>query len=143
MKKIAFVLFFLFSLCMPVYAANFVEITRDDNYLVYIDVDSIASRTSYNHEYVVAWSKWIPRGDEAKELSKEYKKPVNHEMSFIALNKNIKQIQTLSRHLYDKKGNIINGGSWPFQTSNYKEVIPDTYGETFYDFIMFYYNKNK
>lgn len=143
MKKIAIVLFLLFSLSVPACAADFVELGRDDNRLIYVDVDSIALRKTDNSEYVVAWIKMIPRGDEAKELSKEYKKPVDYDMTFSALNKNIKQIQPLSRHLYDKKGNVIIGDSWPFQSSRYGEAIPGTVGEAIYDFVMNYYNKNK
>lgn len=141
MKRIALILFLLFSLCVPVYAANFVEIARDDRYLIYIDADSIELRKTNNNEYIVAWIKWIYRGDSAKELSKEYKQKVDHKMSFLALNRDARQMQSLSDHLYDKKGNILEDGSWQFQSSEYSEVIPNSYGELIYDFIMFYYNK--
>lgn len=143
MKKIALVLFLLFSLCEPAYAVNFVEVNRDNDYLIYLDVDSIELRTSYDNEYVFVWTKWIPRGDRAKELSNVYKNPVDYEMNGIALNKNIKQIQPLFLVIFDKTGNVVDMSDWPFEMSKYNEVIPDTYGGFIYNSAMNYYNQNK
>lgn len=141
MKKIVFMLLLILCMCLPAYAANFVEIRRDEDALVYADVDSIELRKTYNNEYVVAWFKWIPRSEVAKELFKEYKKTVDHEMQLYAFNKNVRQFQMLSRNIYNKKGNVINSGSWPFQISEYEEIVPGTYSELMYDFAIYYYNR--
>lgn len=137
MKKIALILFLLFGMCMPVYAANFVEISKYEDCL--IDADSIEARTSGNHEYVVASMKMTPREDTVRELSSEYKKTVDYAIIFVAFNENRRQIQVLLADLYDKKGNVIDSYSHPFKMSEYKEVAPDSLGETIYDFVMYYY----
>lgn len=141
MKKIILLLLLILCLCAPADAVNFVEIGRDDNYLVYLDLDSIELRKAYSDEYVVAWIKYIYRGDIAKNLSKEYKKDVGYLMAFEAYNKDYKQSQTLSETLYDKKGFAIVNDSQTFQKSKYEEIIPHTYGDLSYDLVMLYYNR--
>lgn len=143
MRKIAFILFCWLCLCVPAYAANFVEIHKDPSGQTYIDVDSIASRKSGNHEYLVAWVKYIPSGDWSEELYDEYGVEVDHILEFQAYNKDMRQILTLSEHTYDKSGNIVEEESWLFEISDYEEVIPDTYGELTYDFAIKYRSKNK
>lgn len=142
MTKITLALFLLFSLCLPAYAVNFVEVIRDDDVLIYADVDSIELRKTNNDEYVVAWFKLIPRSEVIKESYKEYKKIIDHEMQLFAFNKNVRQSQKLSRNIYDKTGKSIGSISSPFQFSAYSETVPGSYGEVFYDFAMTYYNKN-
>lgn len=141
MKRIVFVLFFLFSLCVPAYATNFVRFGENNHDRTYIDVDSISLVTSGYHEYIGAWMKTIYEEDTEEELSDEYEKTVDYVMTFIAFNKKHKQIQVLSIHFYDTKGNIINNNLYPFKMSNYEEVDPDSSGEDMYDFVMNYYNK--
>lgn len=143
MKKVLLILLLLFCISVPACAVNFVKVSVDDRYLIYVDVDSIELRKTNNNEYVLVWSEWIPMGDRANELFDEYKKTVEHDMVLWALNKNEKQMQMLSEITYDKKGNVIDSGSWLFQTSEYNEVVPNTHGEIIYDFVMDYYNKNE
>lgn len=66
MRKFVASVFFLLLLSTSAFAANFVEIVHSEHYLIYVDTDSIALRG--NH--IVAWSKWIPRGEEKKGLKK-------------------------------------------------------------------------
>lgn len=137
MKKIAFVLFLLFCLSVPVSAENFVEVElgMDGDALTYIDVDSIELRKTNNHEYVVAWFKMTTRGDKGEDI--------DCYRTLYAFNRKVRQGQPLSTHVYDKKGNLIDSGERPFQTSRYLDVAPDTSSEIIYDFVINHYNKNK
>lgn len=137
MKKITIVLFFLLSLCVPACAVNFVEVElgMDGDALTYIDVDSIELRKTNNHEYVVAWFKMTARGDEGEDI--------DCYRVLYAFNKKARQGQSLSTHVYDKKGNLIDSGERSFQTSRYLDAIPDTSGGIIYDFVMSYCDQNK
>lgn len=134
MKKTLAHLFIMLSLFITstAHAVNFVEIIRNDRWLVYVDTDSIERRD----DYLVAWTKWIPRGEQAAEARKRFKKTIVHQMSFDAYNTQRRQTQTLHFVIYGENGTIIESDSRPFAPSGYSEIIPGTNGATLYDFIM-------
>lgn len=134
-------LFLLLCMSSPAYAVNFVEILRNENDLIYLDLDSVSQRSSLGRDYIVAWVKWIPRGDKLKEQSKLYKtNSLDYIIRLSAFDKNLKQVQVLAFSAYDKKGNVIASNSWQFSPSDYSEIAPQTYGDWIYDIVMFNYN---
>lgn len=137
MEKIALVLFLLLSLCTPVYAVNFVEISRYEDCIV--DVDSIEGHTSDNHEYVVVWLRMIPGEDMVRELFNEYGETVDHTMIFVAFHENRRLMQVLHANLYDKKGNIIDNYSHPFKMSECEEVTSGSLAESLYEYVWYNY----
>lgn len=140
MKKVLLCLVFILGFGLPAWAANFAEICRDENYLIYLDIDSISERTSYGHNYVVAWTKWIPRGDSHKELLRSYGiKSVGYIMQLFAFDQNMEKIQALSVNVYDKKGNVVDRYSGQFSVGKYEEVVPQTYGELMYNLVIYTY----
>lgn len=141
MKKTLLALLFILIVSLPVSAANFVELGRDEDYLIYVDINSIEERSTYGNNYIVAWVKWIPRGEALKELSAIFEpKSVDCFMSFYAYDKNHKRGQRLMYTLYDKKGNVIVSDSQAFSLGQYQEIIPGSYSELFYDMVMLHYN---
>lgn len=131
MRRVILTLLLLLCLCVPAYAANWVEIYKDDNGVKYVDTDSIAQHTSpENHEYVTVWNKSVT------SIGELY-------FFFNAYNKEIKQMQMLSLYVYDEDGKLKATGAWTFEVSKYQEIIPSTFSEKIYDFVMDYYNKNK
>lgn len=113
-------------------ASQFVELMRDDQLIIMVDVESIRDKG----DYVVAWSKWIPRGRFTTELKKLYKANVSNQMTFDAYNKSEKQTQTLVEVAYFTNGQFRTDVNRQYNPYAWKEVIPRTYNEFIYNFIM-------
>ena len=133
MKKVIILILLLLSFASAANAANFMEIMRDDRFLIYIDTESIQDKDSY----CSVWEKWIPRGKEATEIKKELKGDVDYWMRLTAHKKDAKESQTLAMYVYMKNGRIKE-----FVSSNtplsfkWKPIIPGSVAEEIYDLIM-------
>ena len=137
MKKIILMALFIFCFSTPLYAANFVEVYRDDNILIALDTSSIEKRD----DYIVAWTKWIPRGETKTKHEKKLKTKISHYMEFTAYNLTLKQFQFLMRVYYSPKNSVIDSYSENFAMYRYKDVIPDSIGYLLYDLVIDYYNQ--
>lgn len=62
-------------------------------------------------------------------------------MEFYAYDKNFKQMQLLARNVYDNRKCVIYSDSWHFSSSNFKEIVPQSYGEWVYDLVIYAYNQ--
>lgn len=123
MRKFVLSLLLLLCLAIPSQATNFIEVARDDNFLIYLDNDSIEDRG----EYVVAWSKCIPRGEAKKRFDKEANANVSSILYFHAFNKKYKQEQTLSAIAYDSTGRNVLNENRKFSDSQYNEIAPTSH----------------
>lgn len=132
MKKLfcSLLLIAIFASVSP--AANFVEVVRDENFLILIDAESIQDKGSY---YVV-WSKWIPRSKWARDAAGKYKKPVSHTMNFDAYKKDSKECQITASYVYDNDGGILDSGSSEVYTNRWQPIVPQTYGDIVYQSVM-------
>lgn len=135
MKKLLVGALLLFCFALPAWSANFVEIVRNDENLIYLDLDSIEMRTQAHNRYLVVWTKWISRGEEAKKDAKIYKQPVDYIMELFACNMEQRQIQRLSSLYYNKKGQIIDKYLNEFLVSRYIDIPPQTYADWIYEIV--------
>jgi hypothetical protein len=139
MKKLSFVMILTLFLCLifliripsKSYANNFVEIVRDDNALYSLNIDTVEDRI----DHVVAWIKFIPRGTSVAETKVNGKK-IDHILMFMAVNKNQRQIQSLTE-LYYLNGSVVNSYKNSYTKYRYDEVVPESYGQTIYDAIIY------
>lgn len=122
------ILVFLLMLCVATTAsaANFVEIIRDDSFLVYLDLDSLQDKG----DYLTCWTKWIPRGKEAQQYKNYYKKTVVHQMIISAYKKNTCQKQDIAIYTYFKEGNYSEDLVRNLTSEGWQDIIPQSYGES-------------
>lgn len=118
-------------------ASNFIEIARDDNYLVYLDADSLEDKGNY----VLAWTKWIPRGEALKNEQETCRSKIDHSMILVAQNKKARQYQVLYRIFY-YRSNVVSSEKIKFNSSNYSQIIPGSYAEFIWEATMKIY-RNK
>lgn len=137
MKKIILMALFIFCFSTPLHAANFVEVYRDDKYLLAIDTSSIEKRDGH----IVAWTKYILRGEAKTKEEKRLKTKVDFLMQFSVYNPSKKQSKTLSWFYYSPNREVVDKGSISF--SQYEDIIPGTLGELLYDLVTDYYNKTQ
>ena len=142
-KALVFVFLLLAFLASPSHAANFVEVISDEDFLVYIDIDSIESRKDYGDEYIVSWVRMIPQDEMGKKLKKEYRSDVERIMTFAAFAPKRKQYQELRVIIYGPKGKVIEDNSMLFFSARYEEIVPESRGETIYNFVISHYTKNR
>lgn len=132
MKKILCSFAFIILFTSTSFAANFVEIIRDENFLIFVDTESI----QYKNSHYVAWSKWILRGENAKEAKKRYKKPVSHIMMLDAYKKESREVQLLASYTYATDGSILNSASREISVNKWDAVIPQSYGDVIYQAVI-------
>ncbi len=137
MKKIILMALFIFCFSTPLYAATFVEVYRDDKFLIALDTSSVEKRG----DHVVAWTKCILRGEEKAKEEKRLKTKVEYYMEFRAYNPTLTQHQLLARLYYSPKNSVIDRYSQNFSTYRYQDVVPDSIGELLYDLVIEYYNQ--
>lgn len=143
MKKVLFCFVLVLSFVLPANAENFVEIMDNENVLIYIDVDSVEQRTSDGNDYIVAWLKFIPRGEDLERVLKFFQlTSVGHMSEFWAFSKDLKLMQVLTVRIYDEKDKMLDETSCEFSLDRYDEVAPETYGEWLYEQAMYYYRRN-
>ncbi len=126
---------FLLSFTLPAFATNFVEVLRTDTWIAYVDLDSIEPR----EDYLVAWTRWHPLGEEKKRIVKILSRQFSYQMRFDAYNPGKRQMQPLEIISYELDGEAFENQLWPFSLSAYEEVIPGTNGAAVYDFVADYH----
>lgn len=125
----------LFAFVATSHAANFVEILRNEEYLVYIDIESMQDKSMY----VSVWEKWIPRGRTAIEAKKAYKSDVDFYMNLCAYKKDSREWQPLAFYAYLKNGKIEQEVSAHEPYSfKWEPIVPGSIGEDMYRLIMHY-----
>lgn len=131
MRKI--ILAFLLILCVASTsrAVDFVEIIKDDNFLIYIDADSMQKEG----DYWTFWTKWIPRGEQLKLINKTKNKKVSHIMQFSAFKIKIPQRQLLAEYYYYKNGEYEKNFASEFIYNGWQEVPPESYAKLFWEII--------
>lgn len=137
MRTVWINIFLLISLiilmCIPAYAEEgFIEIYRTENEIRSLNIASVEDRG----EYVVAWTKMIPRGELLSKLNKKGVK-VSFILSLNAYNKKYKQYMFIKDVYYDKQQAVI--ATKDFDSHEWKELPPNTVGEAEYDSIMLVY----
>ncbi len=118
--------------CSGAYAENFVEVARDENFIVYIDLSSLKDQG----EYVTVWEKWILRG---KALEKEKKisgLEFAYHMFSYAYKTNIKESQIISRYDYDNDGMVLDSHNWTFSPYEFNPLVPGSIGEFLWERVM-------
>jgi len=124
-KKIIMALLFIFCIASTANAANFVEIYRDNNYLVYLDLDSFQNKG----DYATCWTKLIPMGKELERQNKAFNKNVSHFINFGAYKLNEHQLQFLSGYVYFENGADLVLLHSDFSIYNWQEIVPESIGE--------------
>lgn len=125
MKKIIMALLFIFCIASTANAANFVEIHRDDNFIIYLELDSFQNKG----DYATCWTKLIPRGKFLERQNKLNKKNVSHFMRFDAYKLNEFQIQLLQAIVYFKDGGNNTLYSSNLLANKWEEVVPGSIAE--------------
>lgn len=131
MKKIILGLLLIFCVVSMASAANFVEIGRDENYLIYIDMDSLQNKG----DYLTCWIKTIPRGKELEKLNKNSKNKLSFIMLFSAYKVNERQMQALATYFYYEDSDhetILNRN---LTINGWEEIIPQTYAEFIWEYL--------
>lgn len=122
------------------FAADFVEIYRDDAITIFLDTSSIEDQGTYYK----AWTKMTRDTLEAKKKdSKHFQvdKEVNYTLSLYAYEKNNKRICALAIYVYDNDGNIIKSLNYENYPISWQSVIPDSIGETMIEAVYFFAGK--
>jgi hypothetical protein len=130
-KRIILALLLVFCVASTASAANFVEICRDDYFLIYIDIDFLQPKG----DYVTCWTKWIPRGKELEKVNKFFKKKVSHYMQFYAYKIYDRQSQELVKLVYFENGEFETFLNRNLTINGWKEIIPQTYGEMIWELV--------
>lgn len=142
MKKVLFCFVLVLGFVLPASAEIFMKINDDENYLIYVDIASVEQRTSDGNDYIVAWVKFIPRGEMLKRKLKLYQlTSIGHMSEFVAFSKDLMLSQLLAARIYDEKGKMLYDGSSEFSPDKYEEVAPETYGERVYNQVMHIYSE--
>ena len=110
------------------FAANFLEIHRDDETTLFLDTASIED----NGTYYKAWIKTtyntrdaMKKEGERFEIDKEF----NCKLDLWACEKNNKRIGPLATYFYDNDGNIIKTFNFENYPISWISVIPGSIGE--------------
>jgi hypothetical protein len=119
------------------FAAEYVEIYSDSDYLIYLDTSSIQDQGTYYQ----AWTKWVFRGEAKKEISELHNKEVDHELALKAYSKKNKQTSLLAQHVYDKNGKVIFSRDYASQPISWNSVVPDSIGELVIEAVYFFAGK--
>ena len=134
---------FLFAFASQALAVDFIEVVSDDNFLIYVDFNSIEYRQDYADNYIVVWTQWFPRGETRKDMQKNIHEGIGHILFLDALNPERRQWQALSSITYGLKGNQLEDHSTRFSSINYEEIPPGSYGSAIYDFVIKHYRNAK
>jgi hypothetical protein len=132
----------LFLFFSPSYAANFVEIARGENYIMYVDTDSIEFRNTAGNYYVVVWAKSFYREEYRSQLKRLYGSDYFCHLGCMAYNLGAKQFQSLYSSFYDSKGDVVDKSSQHFNPYAYDEIPPGTNNELVYNFVFNYVARN-
>ena len=125
----------IFLMCAaPASAVNFVEIARNKNNVVYLDLDSSKDKGTY----CLAWLKLIPSAEYAKEerIRFNYDADVKYATALYAYNKSMKQSQILQADTHLQNGSVDAFNPVPFNPNNYKDIVPGTLEERIYIAVM-------
>ena len=118
---------------IPAYAEeDYIEICRDENQIRFLNIASVEDRG----EYVVAWTKMIPRGELLSKLNKNGVK-VSFILCLEAYNKKYKQYMFIKDVYYDKQQAVI--ATKDFDSQKWRSVVPNTVSEAVYDSVMLVY----
>lgn len=118
--------------CSGAYAANFVEVYRDDRYLIFIDVSSLED----HGDYVTVWEKWIYRGRKLEEMKKKFGEKIAYDISLNAYKKNTKESQSLSCSTYDNNGIVLFNYNLTFSPYKFEPIFPESIGEFLWGRVM-------
>lgn len=118
--------------CSGAYSASFVEIYRDDGYLVLLDTSSLKDQGSY----VTVWNKWVHRGKKLEQAKKDYGKTFSYAMELRAFKKDAKEGQLISLYLYSDDGAVLDSHTWPVSPYEYKPLVPNSIGEFIWERVM-------
>ena len=114
------------------YAANFVEIYRDDRYLISIDASSLKD----HGDYVTAWEKKIYIGRKLEEVKKKYGEKTDYNMELWAYKTNAKEGQLLSWCVYGNDGVVLGSNNSTFSPYGFMPLPPESIGEILWESVM-------
>lgn len=114
------------------YSASFVEIYRDDDYLIFLDTSSLKDQGSY----VTVWNKWVFRGKKLEQAKKNYGKTFSYSMELRAFKKDVKEVQLLSIYLYGNDCAVLDSHTQSFSPYEYEPIVPDSIGELLWERVM-------
>ena len=118
-------------------AAEFVEIYRDREYLIYLETSSIQDHGTYYQ----AWTKRVYLGEAKNEESKRYNKKVDFVMVLSAYAKKTKQDSFLAIHVYAEDGKSIESKDFSNLPISWNSVVPDSIGEIIIEAVYFFAGK--
>ena len=122
-----------FCSCGRASGADFQEVYRNDGfYHIFVDAASMDDKG----EYVLAWEKYVPQGQEMEKRKQEYGQKYSHRMVREAFKKKTRESQALRIIDYDVEGGVIKESRRPYSTSNYEEFPPNSIGAVLWDAVM-------
>ena len=135
MKKLFFLIVFLFIGILTVYAANWVEVDIKK----YADVSSIAKYNDIygkNNVYSI-WTKDLNDGSDIfKDIEKTLGKQIWYTLTMRLFDCDNKTISAKSYVDYDLKDNVID--SYTYSYIEWRPVVPNSYGEALYQGVCAY-----
>lgn len=143
MKKILCMLFLLLCFVMPASAANFVEIHRDEKWSIQLDFDSLPKESDLVKLKklgptggINVWIRWVPQGEQVKELERIYGRPVGYMLWNGAYSEDAKSYRDWALLAYSPRGDVVDNTKYPGQWTS---IPPGTYHEMCYDYILSLY----
>ena len=135
MKKLFFLIVFLFIGILTVYAANWVEVDIKK----YADVSSIAKYNDIygkNNVYSI-WTKYLNDGSDIfKDIENEFKKKPWYILQMWLLDCENKAIDMKSLVFYDLNEKVIASNTYSYE--KWDPVVPNSYGEVLYQGVCAY-----
>lgn len=134
MKKLAIALTLVFLWTFPCWGSNFIEIYRDNNFLIYVDNDSVKD----SGRFFSVWTKWILRGAALKD-NRKYYKSMDYFLELTSYMRNERLTRLDDMVIYDKDRRVISN---KHNYSGWKNVVPQSVGEAVYDTLNLMYKNN-
>ena len=118
--------------CSGAYAANFVEVLREDKYIIYLDISSLEDKG----DYVTVWEKWVYRGGKLQEWKKKHGEKFAYDMILWAYKTNAKESQILSWYAYGNDGVVLDSNNGTFSPYSFTPLPPNSIGESLWGRVM-------
>lgn len=116
---------------------GYMEIIESDSQYVHLNIKSVEDRG----EYVIAWTKHIPKGEMLSEWKKLYGADLHYELLLSAYNKKYKQSRLITSTGYSASGKVLN--TYQYNDIRWTEIIPESIGDGMYVYVMLVFNHKK
>lgn len=122
----------IFLQCPSAYAANYLEVHRDENYIVTLDVSSLKD----HGDYVTVLEGWIFRGEVLEEQKKISGKNFSYVLFVRAYKVSDKKFQIMRYAEYSEDGKCLESFQIPYDPNKFKTIPPNSFGVSIWEKVM-------